>query len=215
MHLPDGFLSPPVWGALDAVAAAVVGGCVLGLRGRLPEEAVPRMGMLGAFVFAAQMVNVPVAAGTSGHLLGGLLVASMLGPWAATLVLTAVFLIQALLFQDGGLLALGANIVNMGLCGTLGGYLLMRVLRRVLPAARRDVAVFVAAWSSVVLGAALASVELAASGTAPLGPSLVAMTAIHALIGLVEGAITVAVVRFVERVQPQVLAGTLLERGVA
>ena len=215
MHLPDGFLSPPVWGALDAVAAAVVGGCVVRLRGRLPEEAVPRMGMLGAFVFAAQMVNVPVAVGTSGHLLGGLLVASMLGPWAATLVLTAVFLIQCLLFQDGGLLAIGANIVNMGLCGAFGGYALMRLLRRVLPAARRDVAVFASAWFSVVLASVLVSVELAASGTVPLGRSVAAMAGIHAFIGLVEGAITVAVVRFVERVQPQVLTGTLLERGLA
>ena len=215
MHLPDGFLSPPVWASLDAVAAAVIGGCVLRLRGRLPEEAVPRMGMLGAFVFAAQMVNVPVAAGTSGHLLGGLLVASMVGPWAATLVLTAVFLIQCLLFQDGGLLALGANVVNMGLCGTLGGYLLMRLLRRVLPAGRRDVAVFVAAWFSVVLASVVVSVELAASGAVPLGRSVAAMAGIHAVIGVVEGAITVAVVRFVERVQPQVLTGTLLDRGLA
>lgn len=210
MHLPDGFLSPPVWAGLGGLAALTLGACVVRLRGRLAESTVPRMGMLGAFVFAAQMLNVPVAAGTSGHLLGGLLVASFIGPEAATLVLASVFSIQCLLFQDGGILALGANIVNMGLSGTIGGYLLMRLLRHFAPAGARDAALFAAAWFTVVASSALVSLELAASGTVPLGPSLFAMVVIHSLIGLVEGAITVAVVRFVARVQPDVLLDTPL-----
>ena len=210
MHLPDGFLTPPVWAACDALAVGALGGCVARLRGRLTDEAVPKMGMLGAFVFAAQLVNVPVAAGTSGHLLGGVLVAALVGPEAATIVMAAVFATQCLLFQDGGMLALGANLLNMGLSGTIGGYWLLRGLLRLVP---RDAAVFGASWFTVVATSALVSVELWLSGAAPLGTSLVAMVAVHALIGGVEGAVTVAVVRFVERVRPDALDGTCL-RGV-
>lgn len=212
MHLPDGFLSPPVWLGLDLLAIGTLGACVVRLRSRLAEETVPRMGMLGAFVFAAQMVNVPVAAGTSGHLLGGVLVASLVGPEAATLVMASVFAIQCLLFQDGGILALGANVVNMGLSGTIGGYLLLRALLKVLPAKWRDAAIFGAAWATVVASSALVSLELGLSGTVPLGPSLVAMVGVHALIGLVEATITLAVVRFVARVRPETLEGTPLFR---
>lgn len=215
MHLPDGFLSPPVWAALDGLAFATLGVCVARAKRDLPEDKVPKMGMLGAFVFAAQMVNVPVASGTSGHLLGGVLVASMVGPEAATLVMASVFVIQCLLFQDGGILALSANVVNMGLSGTIGGYVLLKALLRVAPPRLRDVAVFAAAWATVVGSSALVSVELAASGTVPLVPSLVAMVGVHALIGVVEGAITVAAVRFVERVRPESLAGTLLAESAA
>ncbi len=215
MHLPDGFLSPPVWIATDLLAVATLAACVRRLKRTLPDEIVPRMGMLGAFVFAAQLVNVPVAAGTSGHLLGGVLVASLVGPEAATLVMASVFFIQCLLFQDGGILALGANIVNMGLSGTIGGYWLMRGLMRLTPARARDAALFVAAWFTVLGSSALVSVELGLSGTVPLTPSLFAMVGVHALIGLVEGGITVAVVRFVERVRPETLEGTALQREAA
>lgn len=210
MHLADGFLSPPIWASFDALAFGTLGLCAWRLRGELPESRVPRMGMLGAFVFAAQMVNVGVASGTSGHLLGGVLVATLVGPEAATLVMAAVFVIQCLLFQDGGILALGANVVNMGLSGTIGGYLLLRGLLRVVPERLRDAALFAAAWFTVTGTSALVSVEMAASGTVPLGPSLVAMVSVHALIGLLEGAVTVAVVRFVRRVRPAVLEDTVL-----
>lgn len=209
MHLPDGYLAAPVWATLDVFGAGVVGLSVAWLRGRLPEDAPPRMGVLGAFVFAAQVINVPVAFGTSGHLLGGVLVAGLLGPVAAGVVMAAVFVIQCLVFQDGGLTALGANFVNMGLVGAYGGWALLSVLRRVLP---RDAAVFAAAWASVVATSALVAVELALSDVVALAPSLAAMTAVHAVIGLVEGAVTVAAVRFVERVRPELLAGTVLAR---
>lgn len=211
MHLPDGFLSPPVWAGLDLMAVGTLIACTRRMKRRdLSDVVVPRMGMLGAFVFAAQMVNVPVAVGTSGHLLGGVLVASMVGPEAATIVMASVYVIQCLLFQDGGILALGANVVNMGLSGTIGGYWLLRTLLRTLPGRWRDAALFFAAWFAVAGSSALVSVELAASGTVPLGASLAAMVGVHALIGLVEGAITVGVVRFVARVRPDVLDGTLL-----
>lgn len=208
MHVPDGFLSPPVWSALDVVAVGSLAGCLARLRGTLPEDVVPRMGMLGAFVFAAQMVNVPVAAGTSGHLVGGVLVSALIGAPAAAVVLAAVFLVQCLLFQDGGILALGANFVNMGLVGAFGGPLVLRGLRAL--GAGRDVALFVAGWATVVATAALVSVELALSGTVPLAPSLAAMVGVHLVIGLVEGGITVAVVRFVGQVRPDLLVGTVL-----
>lgn len=207
MHLPDGFLSPPIWSALDVCAVGSLAGCLARLR-NVPEDVPPRMGMLGAFVFAAQLVNVPIAAGTSGHLIGGVLVASLLGPSAATVVIAAVLIVQCLLFQDGGILALGANLVNMGLTGTIGGYALLALGRRVVP---RDVALFAAGWASVMASAALISVELWASGTAPLASSLVAMLGIHAVVGLLEGAVTVAVVRFVARMRPELIAGTVLE----
>jgi len=215
VHLPDGYLSPPLWAGLDLLAIGVLGACLRRLRGRLDEALVPRMGMLGAFVFAAQMINVPVAAGSSGHLLGGVLLGSLLGPEAATLVMASVFAIQCLLFQDGGILALGANVVNMGLSGTIGGALLLRGLLRILPAKGRDVAVFAAAWLTVVASSALVGLELGLSGTVPLLPSLLAMVGVHALIGLIEGAITVGVLRFVERVRPETLEGTMLAREAA
>ncbi|MBT3219962.1 MAG: energy-coupling factor ABC transporter permease [Proteobacteria bacterium] len=215
MHLPDGFLSPPVWGALGLVAVATLGVCVVRVRRDMPEDMVPRMGMLGAFVFAAQMVNIPVAAGTSGHLLGGVLVASLLGAEAATLVMASVFVIQCLLFQDGGMLAMGANIVNMGLTGTIGGFLLMCAALRVVKPRYRDLAVFGAAWFTVVATSALVSLELTASGVVPLVPSLVAMVSIHAVIGLIEGAVTVGVIRFLERVRPEVLDDTPLAVGAS
>lgn len=208
MHLPDGFLSPPVWAALDLLAVGSLAGCLARLRS-VPDEVPPRMGMLGAFVFSAQLVNVPIAAGTSGHLIGGVLVASLVGPAAGTVVMAAVLAVQCLVFQDGGLLALGANLVNMGLTGTIGGYALLALGRRAIP---RDLAVFAAGWASVMASAALVSVELWASGTAPLAASLAAMLGVHALVGALEGAVTVAVVRFVERARPELLAGTVLER---
>lgn len=215
MHLPDGFLSAPVWASLDGLAAITLGACVVRLERGLADETVPRMGMLAAFVFAAQLVNVPVGGGTSGHMLGGVLVASMIGPEAATIAMASVFVIQCLLFQDGGLLALGANVVNMGLSGTIGGYLLLTALLRVAPPSARDAAVFAAAWFTVVGSSALVSVELALSGTVPFGASLLAMVSVHAVIGLVEGTVTVAVVRFVERVEPSLLDATPLRREIA
>jgi cobalt/nickel transport system permease protein len=205
MHLPDGFLSPPVWASLDLVGAGALAACLARVRGQ--EDLAPRMGMLGAFTFAAQLVNVPVGVGTSGHLVGGVLLGALLGPEAATITMASVFVTQCLLFQDGGLLALGANLVNMGLSGTIGGWWVLRGLLRWLP---RDAALFGAAWAAIVGSAALVAVELALSGTAPLGPALAAMVAVHALIGLLEGAISVAVVRFVARVRPELLDGTVL-----
>ena len=121
MHIPDNFLSTPVWAALDVVAAPAVALVSRRARSATDTSRLPLLGVMGAFVFAAQMVNFPVAVGTSGHLVGGTLLACVLGPEAAVLVVTSILVVQALIFQDGGVLALGANIFNMALCGVLAG----------------------------------------------------------------------------------------------
>lgn len=157
-----------------------------------------RMASVAAFIFAAQMINFPVASGTSGHLLGGVLAALILGPWAGFLVITLVLTIQAFLFGDGGVIALGANIINMGIIGTVGGWYLFQGIYRALgskPSRFLSIA-FVVAWLSVVLAAAGASLELGASRTIPLYDVLPAMLGTHALIGLGEGLITVALLFF-------------------
>ena len=160
------------------------------------------MGVAGAFIFAAQMVNFPVVGGTSGHLGGGLLAALLLGPWAGTLVMTAVLVVQALLFQDGGITALGANVLNLGAMPCLLGFLVFRLLRRLMPGTRGAlISAFVTAWLMAVLGASLAAVQLAFSGTVPLRLVLPAMAGIHALIGIGEGLITGAALAFLLRVR--------------
>ena len=205
MHIPDGYLSTPIWAGMDAVSLASVGFAVRRLNRTLDSERVPLMGMAGAFIFAAQMVNFPVAVGTSGHLLGGFLAALLLGPLPAIVVMTTVFVVQCLLFQDGGVLALGANLFNMGIVGCVGGYLCYMLMRRArLP---EGFSVGAAAWLSVMLGAAAAALELGASGTFPLRFVMPAMLGVHALIGIGEAANTLAAFGLVVRVRPALVKG--------
>jgi cobalt/nickel transport system permease protein len=209
MHIPDGFLDAEV----AAAAAVAAGGAVAyGLRRAdrtLDERAVPLLGVTGAFVFAAQMLNFPVAGGTSGHFLGAALATILLGPWLACLVLAVVLLVQAFLFADGGVSALGANILNMGVVGALGAGLVMGVAMRVLPRTRRAFlgAAAVASWLAVVAGSIACSFELALSGTVPLGTVLPAMVGVHALIGVGEAVVTVAAVSAVLASRPDLVAG--------
>jgi len=208
MHIPDGFLSAPIAASTAVISAASVAGALRRVRPEVEPGLAPRMGLTAAYVFAAQMVNFPVAGGTSGHLLGALLAAILVGPHAATVAMSAVFLIQAFFFLDGGHTALGANILNMGLAGTYGGYALYRLVAGPSPGSRRCLAASaVAAWFSVMLGAALTSTELALSGT--IAPRFVfpAMLGVHALIGLGEAAITVAAVALLWKVRPDLLTG--------
>ncbi|HSK94696.1 MAG TPA: energy-coupling factor ABC transporter permease [Candidatus Angelobacter sp.] len=199
LHAPDGFVSVPIAIAMWVVTAVVVAIAVRQTNRHLDDRAVPLLGVMAAFIFAAQMFNFPVAAGTSGHLLGGVLAAVLLGPWAATLVMTAVVAVQALLFQDGGLVIMGANIFNMGIVGTLGGYWLYRALCGVLGGEDRArlPAAGIAAWSSVVAGSIAMSLQLGASGVVPLEITLPAMIGVHALIGVGEALITVAALGFI------------------
>jgi cobalt/nickel transport system permease protein len=202
MHIPDGFLSAPVWVACGAVSAAAVALAASRVGRDLEEKQVPLMGVVGAFIFAAQMVNFPIASGTSGHLGGGVLAALLLGPWAGTLIMTAILVVQALLFQDGGITALGANVLNMGVLGCLLGFVVYRLLRRLLSGTRGALAsAFITAWLIVVLSASLAAVQIALSGTIPLRIVLPAMAGVHALIGIGEGLITTAALAFLLRVR--------------
>lgn len=199
MHIPDGFLSIGTIAVTGAVSAATVGYSLRAVGRKLKERQVPLMGVLGAFIFAAQMLNFPIAGGTSGHLIGAALAAILLGPWAAVLIMTCVLIMQAFVFQDGGLLALGANVLNMGIIASFASYYLFRAVTLILGSNRRGLLVggFVAAWSSVFLASIACAIELAVSGTSPLQVALPAMAGIHALIGIGEGLATVAVLSFV------------------
>jgi cobalt/nickel transport system permease protein len=199
LHIPDGFLSPVVSIIGWVLAIAAIAFALRQTRGQLGSKQIPLMGVLAAFIFAAQAINFPVAGGTSGHLLGGTLAAIILGPWAAVLVMTAVIGVQALVFQDGGLLVLGFNIVNMGVMTAFTGHLIYQALKRVLGPGRNSLlaAGAVGAWLSVMVGATATAVELALSGTSDLGVALPAMAGVHALIGIGEALITVGALGFI------------------
>lgn len=207
MHIPDGLVSVPISIATAVVSTGVGAAAVARARRTLGEKNVPILGVSAAFVFAAQMLNFPVAAGTSGHFLGALMVALLLGPLNGFLVMAVVLVMQSLLFADGGLTALGTNIFNMGIVGGLGGYGLFRLLILVLPR-RRGVfvaAAAVSAWFSVVLAASVCAVELALSGTSPLALALPAMAGVHVLIGVGEGIISAVVVSLMLGVRPDLV----------
>ena len=207
MHIPDGWLSPPVLFAANSVAIGALTWATIRARRELQEAAIPLMGVMGAFIFAAQMINLPIPGGTSGHLMGGTLLAIVLGPAVATLVMAAVLLLQALLFADGGLLSFGANFINMGLVGTLGGYFIYRGIRWIIPnGVGLMVGTIAAAWIATVTGAALAGLQLGLSGTAPVVAVTSAMVAIHMLIGVLEAVLTVVVVRHLRARRPELFA---------
>jgi cobalt/nickel transport system permease protein len=199
LHIPDGFLSVTVSLVGWLLAVAAISYALRQTRSQLGSKQIPLMGVLAAFIFAAQAINFPVAGGTSGHLLGGTLAAITLGPWAAVLVMTAVIGVQALLFQDGGLLALGFNIVNMGVLTAFTGHLVYSLLKRVMGPGRNSLlaAGAVGAWASVMMAAVATAVQLAISGTSPLMIALSAMAGVHALIGIGEGLITVGALTFI------------------
>lgn len=207
MHIPDGFVSVTTAAVTYAASGVAVAYAARRTNAELNERQVPLMGVSAAFVFAAQMLNFHVVGGTSGHLLGGALVAILLGPWAGTLVITSVLAVQALLFQDGGLLALGANVLNMAVVGVLVGYAAYRALTRLLGSGRLGlyVAGFGAGWLSVVGAALLAAAEIAVSGVLAWGAVVPAMAGVHALIGIAEGLITVGVLVFLSLARPDLL----------
>lgn len=196
MHIPDGFLSIPVWGTMDAVAFPSIAYLARRAQREFDHRKVPLMGVMGAFIFAAQTINFPVSNGTSGHLLGGALLSFTLGPAAAAVVMTAILATQALVFQDGGVLALGANVFNMAIAGVLAGYLPYVLLRG------RKSGIFLGGMLSVLVSAALALAELWRSGV-PMPRAVLAISAgLFTVSAAAEGAITLAVVEALERLQP-------------
>jgi cobalt/nickel transport system permease protein len=175
-----------------AVSAGGISYAVKEANKKLKEKHVPLMGVLAAFIFAAQMLNFPIAVGTSGHLIGAALAAILLGPWASVLIMSCVLIAQCLIFQDGGLLALGANIFNMGIVASFSAYFLYRLSTTVFGDNKKGrlIGGFIGAWASVILASTACALELVISGTSPLVVALPAMAGIHTLIGIGEGLIT-------------------------
>jgi len=208
MHIPDGFLSHTVNAITFAVSA---GACAYGVKRvnrNFGEKEVPLMGVTAAFVFAAQMLNFPIAGGTSGHFLGAVFSSVLLGPWAGLLIMTIVLIVQCLGFADGGLTAIGSNIFNMGIIGALGGYSIFYILFALLQKSRKGffIASAIASWLSIVMGASAAAIELAISGTSPLKITLPAMAGIHAIIGIGEAIITTAALSLILKTRPDLVS---------
>ncbi|MDN4172554.1 energy-coupling factor ABC transporter permease [Nocardioides sp. SOB77] len=211
MHVPDGFLDAPTSVATGVVAAAAVGVALRKARTELDDRTAPMAGLVAAFVFAAQMINFPVGAGTSGHLMGGALAAVLVGPWTGLLCVSVVLVVQALFMADGGITALGTNVVLIGVVTALVGYVVFRALQAVLPRRVATVApsAAVAAFVSVPVAAAVFSLLFAIGGTAPVdaGRVLTAMLGWHVLIGIGEAVVTGLVVGAVVAVRPDLVRG--------
>ena len=206
MHIPDGFLDTKTAVATAGLAMVGVGYAARSVRRTLPSNKVPLLGLTAAFVFAAQMLNFPVAGGTSGHLLGGVLAAVLLGPSAGVLVLASALIVQCLVFADGGLLAIGANIFNRGIVGTAGAYGIYWLVRRYAKGLRGQLAAAAfASWCSVVLAATACAAELAFSGTVRWGVAFPAMAGVHMLIGVGEATITTLVLVAIAATRPDLL----------
>lgn len=207
LHIPDGFLTPLVAAIGWILALLIIVIAIRQANQQLGERQIPMMGILAAFIFAAQAINFPVAAGTSGHLIGAALAAIVMGPWAGTLIMTAVIVVQALIFQDGGLLVMGWNILNMGVIAAFSGYFTYSLVRRYGGDSRVSIlaAAFAGGWISVVLSAVATALELAVSGTSPLVLATTAMASVHAFIGIGEGIITAAAVGLLLTTRPDFL----------
>jgi len=214
LHIPDGFLNLVVSLIFWALTGLAVGIAISKTNKALGEKQVPLMGIMAAFIFAAQMLNFPVAGGTSGHFLGGALAAIVLGPWAGILVMTAVISVQALLFQDGGLLVMGANIFNMGILTAMIGFGLYRVVSGSANKTLKLAVAGVGAWLATVAAALLTSLQLWISGTSSLQIVIPAMLGVHLLIGLGEALVTVAALAFIFQTRPDLLeSDKVAEKG--
>ncbi len=211
MHVPDGFIDAPTSAATGVIAAGALAVSLRGARRELDERTAPLAGLVAAFIFAVQMLNFPVAAGTSGHLLGGALAAILVGPYTGVLCVSVVLLMQGILFADGGLTALGVNITDMAIVTTVVSYAVFRGLVKVLPRRRRSVTVasFVAALLSVPAAAVAFTLIYAAGGTTdvPIGKVATAMIGVHVLIGIGEAVITALTVGAVIAVRPDLVYG--------
>ncbi len=212
MHIPDGFLSTPVWAALDVALAPAAAYVVRRAQREFEERKLPLLGVMGAFVFAAQMINFPVGGATSGHLVGSALLSFTLGPAAASVVMIAILAIQSLVFQDGGILALGANVFNMAIAGVIAGYLPFHFWGS---GRGRKAAIFMGGVFSVLAAALMAVSELLLSGIAMPGAALSVSFGLFTVSALLEGAITLAVFQAVETLNPNFIKQPKADRGIA
>lgn len=210
MHIPDGFLDAKTWGTAWGASAGFTGYALYAAKKKLSEKTIPLIGITAAFIFAAQMLNFPVAGGTSGHFLGAILAMTLAGAWPGFLIMVVVLAVQCLFFADGGLTALGANIFNMAVVGGILCYFLMSVAKKALAKRLGErgavlVAVPVFSWFSVFLASIACSVELAISGTIPLNVVLPAMVGVHSIIGIGEALIATIVVSVVIQTRPDLV----------
>lgn len=205
MHIPDGFLDSKTAVASGAVAVAGLGIAIRHLKRTFPSSRIPQMGLASAFVFAAQMLNFPVVGGTSGHLIGAVLVAVLLGPSAAVVVMSSVLILQCLMFADGGITALGANMFNMAMVAPFVGYAVYKLVRQIMGTSERArfTAIAFASWISTVAASVACAGQLAASGTAQWSVVFPAMAGVHMLIGIGEAIITTFVVAAIMRLSPE------------
>ncbi|MGV8025732.1 MAG: energy-coupling factor ABC transporter permease [Anaerolineaceae bacterium] len=210
MHIPDGFLSLILSLILWIISIIVIFIALKQYAKEKNSQKLPLMGVLAAVIFAGQMLNFNVVGGTSGHLLGAALATILVGPWEAVLVIASVVSVQAIIFQDGGLLALGANIVNMAVIGVAVSYAVYSVLNKVIKKGKWAIGIkgFIAGWCSIFIAALAAALELAISGTSPANISVPAMGGIHALIGIGEGLITLAALMFIATTKKEMLEQT-------
>lgn len=214
MHIPNGFVNAPVGIGTGLLAAAGLAFSFWQTRRTLPAHRVPLMGLSAAFVFAAQMINFPVIGGTSGHLVGGVLVGALLGPSAAAIVLGCVLIVQCLLFADGGITALGANIFNMAILGAVAGTAIYNAIRRVIPGMHgRFTGALFAGWFSTVLASVACAGEVCLSGHAHATVMFPAMLGVHMLIGIGEGLITALVLESIARTNPELLVDQVAPQG--
>jgi cobalt/nickel transport system permease protein len=203
MHIPDGLIPFPQYLIYGIISLIAIFFALKWARNNLDERAIPLLAVLSAGIFAIQAMNIPIPFGTSGHMMGAALVAIVLGsPWAAVLVLSIVLILQGLLFGDGGMTALGVNIFNMGVVGGFVGFYTYKSLKNV----NGKFAVFAAGWMSIFIAAIVAAFELAISGAFPLDLGLLYMGGFHAIIGLIEGAITLVVVLAIQNVRPDLFS---------
>jgi cobalt/nickel transport system permease protein len=221
VHIPDGFVSVPTAIGTGVVAAGAVAYALREGRESLADRQVPVVGVTSAFVFAVQMINFPIAFGTSGHLIGGALAAVLLGPWMACLVLAVVLLVQAIMFADGGITAIGANVTLMGVVAGIGGHYLFRAVASVLPRGRSGflAATAITSWATVVIASAVCTLFITVGGVFgadEVATVATAMIGLHALIGVGEALITTAAVAAVIAARPDLVAnGDLLDAGTA
>jgi cobalt/nickel transport system permease protein len=214
MHMANELLSLPIAGGTLAIVGGILSLICRKAKQVITSEKLALMGILGAFVFAAQMVNfqLPAMPGTSGHMVGAVLLAIILGPHAAAIVMSSVVIVQCLIFQDGGLLALGCNIINMALAPTYAGYYLYRIVTaKQFSNLRTYIGVMLACLIGIEIGAVLVPVEAALSGVlmVPFSIFLITMTGVHFLVGTVEGIVTVTVLVYIQQVRPDIVSDNL------
>ena len=209
MHIPDGVLAPWLWITFLVIALIVLAICFYKLEKELDEQIVPYIGVLAAFIFAAQFVNFPVPGGTSGHLVGGTLIAAILGPWAAPIIMVLVLLIQAIM-GDGGITAIGVNVFNMGIVGGILGYVLLAIFVKILGKkldTRKNliVSTAIASFIAIVIAALMVPIELQLSGVVSWDVSLPPMLIYHLIIGIGEAAISAAVIAYITKAKPDLI----------